>query len=176
MSDYLSQIPDHVRDHIKNITATSGLPDTDESAELVAQAWLEKRDAFSTRTAELQMEEWDEFAKEEERGALVLTYSGSLLTLGPLVDGRRQAEYLSIGLRGDVPDSASDDSAELSDDIRIDDPVLFSKGPIQKSSAVFKIAVVKEQMEPEAEAERLSEATQILSEDFVEVNKTIIAE
>jgi len=105
-----------------------------------------------------------------------MTYSGSLLTLGPMVEGERQAEYTSIGLRKDVPDSAGDKSASLAEDVRIDEPVVFSKGPIRKSSAVFKIAVLKEHLEPKEESERLSEATQILSEDFVEVNKTIIAE
>lgn len=176
MGEYMDQIPEQVRDHIKSITATSGLPDNEESSERIAQAWLEKRDAFDTRMSEFQMDQWDEFAKEEERGALVMTYSGSLLTLGPLVEGERQAEYTSIGLREDVPDSASDPASVLADDIRVDEPVAFQKGPIQKSSAVFKIAVLKEQLEPEEEAERLSDATQILSEDFVEVNKTIVAD
>jgi len=176
MADYMAQIPEHVRHHITSITATSGLPDTEESVERIAQAWLEKREAFEKRISEFQMEEWDEFAKEEERGALVMTYSGSLLTLGPVVDGERQAEYTSIGLRHDVPDSAGDESATLTEDVRIDEPVVFSKGPIQKSSAVFKIAVLKEELEPEEESKRLGEATQVLSEDFVDVNKTIVAE
>ncbi len=176
MGEYMSQIPEHVRDHIKSITASSGLPETDESVERIAQAWLEKRNAFEARISEFHMEEWDEFAKEEDRGALVMTYSGSLLTLGPLVGGKRPAEYASIELRQDVPKSAGDKSASLAEDIRIDEPVVFSKGPIRKSSAVFKIAVLTERLEPKEELERLSEATQILSEDFVEVNKTVVAE
>ncbi|HUZ16786.1 MAG TPA: hypothetical protein VMV68_00245, partial [Spirochaetia bacterium] len=91
-------------------------------------------------------------------------------------DGARQAEYTSIGLRRDVPGAAEDERAALAEDIRVDEPVVFSKGPIEKSSAVYKIVVVKEQLDPVEESERLSEATKILSEDFVEVNKTIIAE
>ncbi len=176
MGEYLEKVPENVREHIRKITATSGMPGGDDSIELVAQAWIEKRDAFESRLSEFEMEEWDEFAREEDRGAIVLTYSGSLVTLGPLVEGRRTAEYASIGLRHDVPDSASEAASILADDIRADEPVHFSKGPVQKSSAVFKIAVHKEQLSPEEEQERLTDATQVLSEDFVEVNKTIIAD
>jgi hypothetical protein len=176
MGENMDKVPEHVREHIRKITATSGLPNDDDSIELIAQAWIEKRDAFESRLSEFEMEEWDEFAREEERGAIVLTYSGSLVTLGPLVDGVRNAEYTSIGLRHDVPDSASEAASVLADDFRADEPVVFSKGPVQKSSAVFKIAVHKEQLAPEEEQERLTDATQVLSEDFVEVNKTIVAD
>lgn len=50
----------------------------------------------------------------------------------------------------------------------------FSVGPITKSSPVYKIAVVKEEMRPEKDEELLSEVTQILSEGFTEINKTIL--
>ncbi|HUX14438.1 MAG TPA: hypothetical protein VMW87_15525 [Spirochaetia bacterium] len=176
MGEYLEKVPENIREHIRKITATSGMPNNDESIELVAQAWIEKRDAFESRLSEFEMEEWDEFAREEDRGAIVLTYSGSLVTIGPLVEGVRTAEYASIGLRHDVPDSASEAASILAEDIRADEPVRFSKGPVQKSSAVFKIAVLSEQLAPEEEQERLTDATQVLSEDFVEVNKTIVAD
>ena len=176
MGEYLDRVPEHIQAHIRKITATSGLPDTDESIDLIAQAWIEKRDTFESRLTEFAMEEWDEFAREEERGAIVLTYSGSLVTLGPLLEGERNAEYTSIGLRHDVPDSAVESGSVLEDDIWIDEPVSFTRGPVQKSSAVFKIAVHREELPPEEEQEKLSEATQVLSNDFVEVNKTIVAD
>lgn len=175
MAGYLSQIPEHIREHIEGITATSGLPEGEESINRIAEAWLEKRDAFDARTRELDMEGWDEYAIEEEQGALVMTYSGSLLTLGPMVDGHRNAEYRSIGLREDVPATAGSENAVLSEDVRIDSPVVFKAGPIEKTSPVYKIAVLKQQLEPEEEQRQLDEATQVLSREFVEVNKTIVA-
>jgi hypothetical protein len=173
MGEYLDQIPDHLRGHIAKIAATSGLDQSGESVELIAHAWLEKKDSFEERIDESEMEEWDELPADEERGALALTYSGSLLTIGPLIAGKRNVVYTSLGLRKDVPESATSDKAVLTKDLRVDDPAVFSGGPIEKSSAIFKIAVSKEKLDPEDEKALLSEVTQVLTEDFVEVNKTI---
>ncbi len=176
MASAINKIPQHIREHIRRITATSGLPDNDDSVDRIAEAWIEKREAFETKLAELHMEEWDEYARDEEHGALIMTYSGSLLTVGPLVDETRNADYLSIGLRQDVPPSASDSDSRFAEDIRIDAPVVFESGPVHKTSPVFKIAVLTEQLDPEEEQEQLHEATLVLSRAFVEVNKTIVAE
>ena len=46
--------------------------------------------------------------------------------------------------------------------------------PIKKSSPVYKIAVVRDEMPIEEEEELLSDVTQILMDEFVEVNKTLI--
>jgi hypothetical protein len=175
MGENLGQIPVHVRDHILKITASAGLEDNEESVELIAHAWLEIKSLFEQRIGNAEMEEWDEFPSDEDRGALVLTYSGSLITLGPLVEGKRTVEYTSIGLRKDVPESASSEASELKKDVCIDESAVFSGGPIEKSSAVYKIAVAREKLELAVEQELLGELTQVLAEDFVEVNKTLIA-
>lgn len=173
MSEHLENIPEHIRAHIRKITATSGLPDEEDSIDRIAAGWLEKQQAFEAKMAQLSMDDWDEYAKEEERGALIMTYSGSLLTLGPLVNEHRSADYLSIGLRQDVPSSASDPESRLAEDVRIDSPVVFAKGPVHQTSSVFKIAVLTADLEPEEEARQLQEATQVLTGQFVEANKAL---
>jgi hypothetical protein len=105
-----------------------------------------------------------------------MTYSGSLLTFGPAGEEGRSAEYVSIGMRQDVPDTAKKDESVLAEDVQVDEVVSFESGPIKQSSAVFKIAVVQEDLEPEEQDELLSEVTQVLTEGFVEVNKTTFAE
>jgi Asp-tRNA(Asn)/Glu-tRNA(Gln) amidotransferase C subunit len=174
MGDNLDQVPEQVRDHIRQITKTSGLPDTEESVEEMAKGWLEKKTAFEEKLGELNMEEVDEFGADEERGALVLTYSGSILNLGPVTDGVRRAEYVSIGLRQDVPESATHTEAQLAENVSLDEVVSFKVGPIQKSSPIFKIAVNRDVLEPAEEEEKLSDATQVISEEFVEINKTMV--
>ena len=120
------------------------------------------------------MEEVDYLEMDDNRGCLIMTYSGSLLNIGPLVEGVRKAEYASIGLRQDVPETAANDDSRLGEDIRIDGEVAFAVGPIKQSSPVFKIAVPMEDMEAEEQEELLSQVTQLLAEEFVEVNKTIM--
>jgi hypothetical protein len=176
MGIYIDQIPTDIQDHIRKITKSSGLPDTDESVETIAQAWLEKKRIFEEEIQKQGMEEVDDFSENEERGALILTYSGSLLTLGPLVDGSRNVDYLSIGLREDVPESAHHDSGKLSGDMAVDEVAAFEPGPIKQSSAIFKIAVTSDELETEEEEELLSNVTEVLSEEFVQVNKTVILE
>ena len=120
------------------------------------------------------MTEVDEFGTEEERGALFLTYSGSLLTIGPLVEQKRAVEYTSIGIRQDVPEQASAEATTLDGDVSVDSIAKFSNGPIRTSSAIYMIAVAAEELAPEEEGELLAEVTKVLAEDFIEVNKTII--
>ena len=170
----LDQISEKVQDHIRQLIKTSGLPDTEESIEAIAQGWIEKKASFEEQVDERNMEMVESFAGDDEKGCLLMTYSGSLLNIGPLVDGVRKAEYRSIGIRHDVPESAEEENSVLSGDIELDSSVTFSSGPIKKSSPIFKIAVPAENMETGEQEELLSDITKMLTEDFVEVNKTII--
>lgn len=176
MGEYLDQVPEQIRSHIRDITKSSGLPDNDDSVEQIARAWLEKKEIFEQKTEEFNMDELDEYEVDEERGALFLTYSGSIVTLGPLVEDRRRAEYTSIGLRQDVPDSAEYDDSTLESSVAVDDPVTFKEGPIKTSSPVFRIAVYPEGLDPDEEEKQLSTATQAITEEFVKVNKTLVLE
>jgi hypothetical protein len=174
MGDTLQTLPQAVQDHLRGIVSTTGLPNNDESLELLASGWIEKRSIFETRVAEMGMTEVEDFAADEDRGALLLTYSGSLLTVGPLVDGSRAVDYTSIGVRNDVPENAKADSTTLEEDVVIDEPASFSNGPVRSSSAIYAIAVTTEELDPEEEEDLLAEVAKTLTQEFIEVNKTIV--
>jgi len=174
MGQTFDSLDPFIQEHVRPLMKPSGLPEGDESLEALASAWLEKKETFENEVASQGMEEIDFFAKDEERGALAMTYSGSLINIGPLVDGKRLCEYASIGLRKDVPDAASEDESALEADIESDSPAAFTKGPVRKTSPILKIAKFKKAMAPEVEEEKLSEVTQIITDNFVEVNKTVI--
>ena len=176
MGEYFDQIPEAIQPHIEQIAKTSGLPEGEDAVEKIAQGWLEKKESFEEQIEKQNMEELESFTKDEKRGALLMTFSGSLITIGPLQDGSRRVEYASIGLRQDVPDNAVEEAGSIGEDVALDSEAVFDKGPIQKSSPIFKIAVYTEELDPDLEEEKLLEATQILTEEFVEVNKTIIVE
>jgi hypothetical protein len=105
---------------------------------------------------------------------MLMTYSGSLITVGPLMDDGRSVEYRSIGIRNDVPASADADVTNLTGNVEVDASASFTNGPIEKSSPVFRIALISDEMEEEEQEELLTEVTKILTESFVDVNKTII--
>jgi len=176
MGEYLDQIPERLRSHIQKITGTSGLLEGEESVELIAQAWLEKKKTFEEKIGVLKMEEIETLSRDDTRGAVVMTYSGSLLLIGPLADGARKAPYISIGLRKDVPDIVEKSGAVLAKDVAADETVEFEEGPVKSTSQVFKIAVLSEKLPLLEEEQKISEATQVIAEEFVEVNRTIISE
>ena len=174
MSDLFLLIPDHIKLHIKEITKTGGLPGDDESIQKIAEAWMEKEKSFEEKTKSMNMDEVDFLDIEDKRGALILTYSGSLINLGALNDGKRKVEYASIGLRKDVPELLVNDSSELLSNLVKDEKVEFKSGPVKKTSPVYKIAVCKDNVSENVQDIILKEASTVIMEDFVEVNKTMI--
>jgi hypothetical protein len=96
--------------------------------------------------------------------------------LGPSVEGVRKVQYTSIGLRSDVPDVADREGSIVDGGIVVDESIKFEVGPVKNTSPILKIAVVSDQLSIEEQEEKVSEATQIITDEFAEVNKTIIAE
>ena len=175
MGTYFEQIPDAIKNHIREVTKTSGLPDTEESLERIAGTWLEKRELFREQLRLLHMNEVGSVDSEAGKAVLMLTYSGSLVSLGvPAKDSssetyRRWAEYASIGLRMDVPDIAQKGNAVVSGDISLDQGVAFADGPIKKSSPLLIIATCGDDVSPVEQDNRVREATIFLTNGFVKI-------
>ena len=176
MGEYFDQLPDMIKDHVQEITKTSGLPPGDESLEKIAKGWMEKRQVFEEFTKQFEMEEVESYEGDDSRASLALTYSGSLVKIGPLVDGVRKVKYTSIGLRSDVPDVADKEGSIIEGNVEVDDSIKFEVGPVKHTSPILKIAVVSGQLSIEEQEDQVTEATQIISDEFAEVNKTIIDE
>ena len=176
MGEYFDQLDENVANHLTGLRGSIPVDDDTKALELLAKGWLEKEDAFGRLLEGNKMDMVEEFDPSAEEGALLLlTYSGSLLNLGPLTEGKRTAAYASIGLRGDVPEFAENNDSLVDGSIKIDEVVNFIRGPIKSSSRIYKMAVFTEDLEIEEEEELLAEVTQVLAEDFAEVNRTIIS-
>lgn len=175
MGEHFDQIPLNIQEHIRDILITSGLPNTPESLDLMSEAWLRKKEAFESEIEKLGMEEVDMLGRDDSHGVLVLTYSGSLINIGPVINNHRKVEYASIGLRHDVPETARDDNSILAGDVFIDEEIEFEKGPVKMTSAAYKIALCKDPVSPAQESKALKKATMILSNKFTDINKTVIS-
>jgi len=174
MGDILNQLPPEIQSHIKGITQSTGLPDNDESYEKIAQGWLDKKNIFEAQIAAQGMIEVEELAADDENGGVALTYSGSLILIGPIIEGFRKAAYNSIGMRKNVPDSMVQDQSKLADSIKIDAPIQFEAGPVKSTSSIFKIAICKNELEAIEQEEKISEVTVIMTNEFVDVNKALV--
>ena len=174
MENYFANVSEDVQNHLKQLTGSVNLPEGEDALEILAKGWLEKEKLFLSKIEQENLEEVDTYVADEKRGGLIMTFSGSLLTIGPLGDEGRNIEYSSIGLRTDVPEKAVKSGSVLDENITIGEPVLFSVGPITKSSPVYKIAIVSKEMEPKEEEGLLSDLTQVITDEFTEINKTIV--
>ena len=83
MGEHFDRIPDDLKRHVKEITKTSGLPDTEESLEKIAEAWLEKRKVFEEKTRNLKLEEVRSLGADEDRGALAPSTRGPMVSREP---------------------------------------------------------------------------------------------
>lgn len=174
MGKLYDSLDSNIQEHLQMIIKSSGMDQSEQSLEVLAASWKEKESSFTKQITRLDMEETDFIGKDEECGFMILTYSGSLIGSGPVLEGGRTVLYVSVGIRKDVPEKAEKPGSILVSDIKAGEPVEFSKGPIKQSSPIYRIARISDKVAIEDQTEKISEATLIIAEEFVDVNKTII--
>jgi nucleoid DNA-binding protein len=175
MEESMQNLPDHIKRHLESVLKSSGLPDTEDSYEKISKIWLEKKEMFEGQTKNLDMIEVETFSLDDKRASLILTYSGSLISLGTSMNDKRWMEYASIKLRNDVPDIVKADKTALTEDMAVNQCIKFSEGPIKNTSAVFKITTFNEDVSIDEQEKRIREATIFLTNGFVKINRSIIS-
>ncbi len=170
MAGNVEKLPERVREHVRQLVEPAGLSGVENAEELLAEGWMEKHRAFERHTAERGMAPAETFAAGEFGGALAMTYSGSIVSVGPMIDGERDVAYASIGARRDVPQMSVKQDSRLASDIAVDQVIEFAEGPVQKTSPVFAIAVFQKALPAAKEQAALVEVTQVLTERFVDIN------
>lgn len=175
MSSTFEGLEGAIQKHLKMILETSGLPVGENSLDTLAQGWLDKEQAFDDQAGSLGMEKAEE-SKDPGRGFLALTYSGSLVAVGPIAGGQRRAVYVSIDMRRDVPARAESDNAVLSGNVAVGREIVFEKGPVRKSSAIYRLALLPGALALTDQNEKLDEATVALTKEFKAVDETRIDE
>jgi len=171
MSGVFEGLESSIQKHLKIIMESSGLPEDEKSLELLAEGWRDKEAAFDDQARSMGMEQAEK-CKDSARGFLALTYSGSLVAVGPEDGGKRRAVYVSIDRRRDVPSRAESEDAVLSGSVSCGGEIAFKKGPVKKSSAVYRLAVLPAALALADQHERLEEATLALTKEFQAVDET----
>lgn len=165
-------LPEAIRKQLLSLIQDTGLPGNEETRDRLAVIWEEKYRLFTGQIGSLGMELVPELGRDDPRGAVLLTYSGSLISLGPVRGKSRWLEYASIKLRTDVPELVRGDKASLSGPIRLDQAAVFEGCPVKRSSALFRIAVCPEGLSADDQERRIREATIYLTNGFVKLNRT----
>ncbi len=147
-------------------------PEQEEALfERLAAAWIEKEQLFNGQTSALDMETAEEIEANDARGMLLLTKSGSLLSLWPAADSKRELEYASIPMRSDVPEILRGQHVQVEGPIRRGSPARIQDGPLKKTSSIYQIAVFPSALSADEQAKRIREATIFLTNGFTRINK-----
>ena len=173
--DDASRISAPIRAHLAALVRSSGLPDTEDSLQRMEAAWLSKKRMFEDQTRALDMQELASLPAGDPRGALLLTWSGSLVSLEPPGAAGRHGEYASIELRMDVPHLVLLDAVDFPQGLAVDKEAEFSQGLLRRTSALLKIAACDPGLPAEEQARRIREATIYLTSAFVKINRTVAA-
>ena len=174
MENVSLDIPENIVKHLEVVIKTFGLESDEETMGRLINGWLEKEEAFKEQMFNMGMDEVGVFNRDDERAALALTYSGSLLTIGPLVEGERKVDYTSIGFRQDVPETLTKEGSSLAEDVMIDKGIVFNGGPIKQTSPIFKIVVCPESFSTEEQEDLIEQATTMIIDSFAEINSDTI--
>lgn len=163
-----------IQRHLQAITESSGLPSGEESLAAIAENWLNKHRLFIDQLTALDMQEIVKFAADDPRAVLMLTYSGSLISLETPAEGKgRRFEYASIKLRHDVPGLINADGVDLDSSLAIDHVAVFSSSPIAKSSEILQMASFDSALAPNEQNRRLREAMLFLTNGFAKLNRSL---
>ncbi len=166
-------LPSQVKDHLERIysQSTGEWIKEEGSFNRLCTSWEKKEKLFSEQIRLLDMEELEELDSESPRAALFLTFSGSLITLG--YGSERWLEYASITLRTDVPDLVTYHATSLSAPAAYGRSAEFTKGPVKKTSALYKIVACKEDVPPAEQDKRVREASVFLTNSFIHLNRDL---
>ncbi|QEN09741.1 HU family DNA-binding protein [Oceanispirochaeta crateris] len=166
-------IPELVKQHLESLFKASGeeWSKSQDAFNKLCSSWEKKERLFSQQINLLDMEEVKTVSKDDPRGMLFLTFSGSLVSLG--YGSQRWMEYASIKLRTDVPDIVRCDKTSLADQASYGQSARFDLGPLKHTSALYKIVVCKEDVPVKEQEKRVKEATVFLTNSFIHLNRDL---
>jgi nucleoid DNA-binding protein len=176
MGNYYHELSPEMQKHLKNMLPSFNLADNEESLELLAKIWIDKKNMFESQIHLLDMEEPSQMTTDDQRAVLALTYSGSLLALGVSKSNVRWLEYASIKDRVDVPEILKVEDAQLKTGIEINKTIEFNLGPIKSTSNIYRLAVCHNNTAPAEQEKRIREAMIYLTNGFVKINRSLTKE
>ena len=164
-------IPQKVHTHLEVLVKELKLPQNESTMKNFMESWLTKRAVF------MKMAEHENFKKvktmkiNNKNGCIALTFSGSIISIGPLVNDKRDVKYTSIGIRTDVPESIKYGEGILTKDIFCDESVFFKEGPIKKTSPIMDLAIIPDSETDQEQLESIEKANIKLKDNFLRINQ-----
>lgn len=144
MDSILEKLPKTLSSYLMDLMTEEGFTLEDKRRRFIKN-WIKKRALFDKIVEHNGFILTDKIGQENKNGILIITYSGSLLTIsGEKQDKTRDVLYESIKLRqGNYP-KTEEPSITMDFPVEINKPVIVNGGKLVKTSPVFSLAVEKE--------------------------------
>ncbi|AHC16386.1 HU family DNA-binding protein [Salinispira pacifica] len=173
-----NSIPEAIRKHLHSLAEAEGKHDNPEYLDELYRVWQKKAVVFHQACDDAGLQLLDSLELQDERGFLVLTYSGSLLSMGPRVfntqgRGGRWSEYSSIKLRTDVPDIIMEKDADIAANVSLEYGVKLNAQRLKSTSPVYILAVCPPGISSEEQDKRIRESSIYITTAFMKYNRTL---
>lgn len=174
-----SSLPQPIQKQLLWIAAEQNRKDDPGFIEDLTEVWEKKASLFLEQIKAVNLELVDRVSRDDMRGVMILTYSGSLLSIGPVfqtatnLNNGRWIEYSSIKLRTDVPDIVSEWDAVIASDFGTGTSVKLDNSRISSTSPAYLIAVCPAALDEEEQDKRVRESTIYLTTGFMKFNRTL---
>lgn len=174
----MDELPAEVRSHLERLAAELDSADDEAVLRELELVWRKKASLFEDQARSVHLRLVSSLPAGDPNGSLVLTYSGSLLSIGPETERTlgRWLEYSSIKLRTDVPDVVTDRGISIPRGISRGEPVELTGSQIRRTSAVHAIAVCPADLPEDEQERRIRESTIFITNGFMKYNRTVHAD
>lgn len=169
------EIPQEIVRHLTKLADDSPRAGDAQYGEQLFELWRRKAQLFVNyaNTSGLELTEY--IAEGSPDGFLTLTYSGSLLAVGPDTDdtGGKWMEYSSIKLRTDVPDLIADRMIGVDGAVNAGHPVKLFNSRISSTSSTYLIAKCPSGSPSEEQDKLVREASIFITTGFLKYNRSV---
>ena len=175
----IDNLPEAIRKHLLGLAKEQGRAEDPEYLQNLADVWGQKEELFRKQARAVKLDIVESVSCKDSRGMMVLSYSGSILCIGPVfmtstnINFSRWIEYSSIKLRTEVPDIIMEKTASLPEDLGTGRPVRLENSRLKATSPAYLIAVCPEGLNEDEQDKRIRESAVFITAGFMKYNQTL---
>jgi nucleoid DNA-binding protein len=172
-------LPEAIKRHLLGLATEKNKQNDLEYLHTLTDVWRQKEELFREQIKSVKLELVDSVSNKDTRGMMILSYSGSILCVGPVfltstnINFSRWVEYSSIKLRTEVPDIIMEKGASLSAMLSVGQSVNLENSRVKTTSPAYLIAVCPEGIDEDEQDKRVRQSAVFITAGFMKYNQTL---
>jgi hypothetical protein len=167
-------MPEELANHLRALARVNELDQDEKNFKHFLKAWLSKKAHFDKDVEKQGLTLVQQASKDTPQGMLILTYSGSFLTVSPLNENaKREIVYISLDFRKDAPHKIADEQGELQTDPSEGEVLKLKCGKVKSTSPVLSIALIPQEVSHAQNKISRQNLEQSISNNFLKVNQDL---